>query len=73
MVCIDPDNDDWLYITEGRARDACAWPTPVLFESIEQAFEYADTWCLPGKEKNVQVVVYDEQQQTSKGSGRLSY
>jgi hypothetical protein len=59
MVCLDPLEDDWIYVT--KQQDACAWPTPILFESIERAFEYADAWRLPGKEKNVQVVAYDEQ------------
>jgi hypothetical protein len=58
MVCLDKEEDDWIYITEQT--EHCWDLKPMLFESIERAFEYADTWRLPGKEHNVQVVSYDE-------------
>jgi len=59
MVCIDPDNDDWLYITEGIARDACAWPNVVTFDDLESAENYAITWRLEGKADMVKVVKYE--------------
>jgi len=58
MVCIDVDEDDWIYVT--KQKDACAWPEPVLFDNIEEAFKYSDAWRLPGKEQNVQVVAYND-------------
>ena len=58
MVCLDPENDDWIYVTEDTGK--CDWSLkPVLFDTIEEAFKYSDTWRLPGKEQNVQVVAYE--------------
>ena len=59
MVLIDAEQDDWLYVTES---DADTWmPRPVLFDSIEEAFEHAAVWYIEGKEENVSIVEYDEE------------
>ena len=58
MVCLNEQEDDWIYVTEDTGK--CDWPRPVLFDTIEEAFDYSDAWRLPGKEQNVQVVAYDD-------------
>ena len=60
MICINPKNDDWIFVTEKT--DSCdMWDLqPVLFDDINQALEYAKVFSIPGKEQNVQVVNYDE-------------
>lgn len=58
MVCLNPDEDDWIYVTESTKH--CWDIRPVLFDDIQDAFKYSDTWRLPGKEQHVQVVAYNE-------------
>jgi hypothetical protein len=57
MICLD-GKDDWIYVT--KQTEHCWDLQPVLFEDVETAFEYAAGFTLPGKEKNVKVVSYDE-------------
>ena len=56
-VCIDSDNDDWLYITERKTN--CTELQPVLFDLEEDAENYAITWRLEGKADMVKVVEYN--------------
>jgi len=56
-VCLDPDNDEWLYITERTTN--CMDLQPVLFDLEEDAENYAITWRLEGKADMVKVVSYE--------------
>jgi hypothetical protein len=59
MVCLD-GKDDWIFVTEDTGK--CDWILqPVLFDDINDALEFVDTLTIPGKERNVQVISYDEQ------------
>ena len=55
-VCLDVDNDDWIYITEYTRN--CMDLVPVLFDDEESAENYAITWRLEGKANMVKVVEY---------------
>jgi hypothetical protein len=59
MVCIDVEEDDWIFVTED-SKGNCWDLRPVLFDDINEAMAYAGTFSLPGKEENVMVVNYDE-------------
>lgn len=61
MVLFDKETDDWLYVTEDNPDTETWTPRPVLFETIEEAFEHAAVWYLEGKEENVSIVEYDEE------------
>jgi hypothetical protein len=50
--------DDWIYITEDT-HGKCWDLNPVLFETQEQAEDFAKSWRKRGKERYVQVVEYD--------------
>ena len=56
MVCVDSDNDDWLYITQYTRK--CMEFRPILFDREEDAENYAITWRLEGKADMVKVVEY---------------
>jgi hypothetical protein len=56
MVCLD-GKDDWIFVTE--TTNDCWDLKPLLFERIEDAMAYAETFHIPGKEPNVQVVDYN--------------
>jgi len=60
MVCLDVENDDWIFVTENT--DKCdMWDLrPILFEDINAALEFANGWAIEGKEQYVKVVNYDE-------------
>ena len=58
MVCLDEQEDDWIYITEQT--EHCWDLKPVLFDEASDALAYSQQWVIPGKEKNVVVVSYDE-------------
>ena len=58
MVCLDEQEDDWIFITEET--DHCWDLKPLLFEDAETAMEYAQPWVIEGKEHNVVVVSYEE-------------
>ena len=60
MVCIDVEEDDWIFVTEDNGKCGMFELRPVLFDDINDALEFAKGWALPGKEENVQVVNYDE-------------
>ena len=60
MVCLDKEEDDWIFVTED-SKGNCWDLRPVLFDDINDALDFAKSWTLPGKEENVQVVNYDEQ------------
>ena len=50
---------DWIYVTNDTGE--CDFIlSPVLFDSQHAAEEYAANWRIPGKEENVVVVVYDQ-------------
>lgn len=51
-----PDGD-WTWVTKG---DHGEEPTPLLFETEEQADEHASLWRKPGKERYVRVVSYEQ-------------
>ena len=60
MVCIDVEEDDWIFVTEDNGKCDMWDIRPVLFDDINEAMAYAGTFSLPGKEENVMVVNYDE-------------
>lgn len=60
MVCIDKKEDDWIFVTENTGKCDMWDLRPMLFESIEEAFEHAAVWYIEGKEENVSIVSYDE-------------
>ena len=58
MVCLD-GKDDWIYVTKDKG--SCNWDLePELFDDINDALKFAEAFTIPGKEKNVVVVNYDE-------------
>lgn len=59
MICLNKKEDDWIFVTEDTGK--CDWNLkPVLFEDINEAMAFANTFSLPGREENVMVVNYDE-------------
>ena len=59
MICLNKKEDDWIFVTEDTNK--CDWNLkPVLFEDINEAMAFANTFSLPGREENVMVVNYDE-------------
>jgi len=59
MICLNKQEDDWIFITEDT--DKCDWNLkPVLFDDLNEAMSYANTFSLPGREENVMVINYDE-------------
>lgn len=51
--------DDWIYVTKDKGY--CDWDMePMLFETYEEADNFANTWRKVGKEQFVKVVEYDE-------------
>lgn len=60
MLCINEKTDDWIFVTEKTDGDNMWDLQPVLFENINDALDFSSTWTIPGKEKNVQVVSYNE-------------
>ena len=59
MVCIDVEEDDWIFVTEDTGKCDMFDLQPVLFDDINEAMAYAGTFALPGKEENVMVVSYE--------------
>ena len=60
MVCLNEQEDDWIYITEDTGK--CDWNLkPVLFDDVSSALAFSEQWVVPGKEKNVVVVNYEDQ------------
>ena len=58
MLCLDKKEEDWIFVTEDTG--SCDWSlTPVLFDDINEAMSYANTFTLPGREENVMVVSYE--------------
>jgi len=57
MLCLNKDEDDWIFVTEQT--DYCWDLKPLLFEDANDAMDHAKTWEIPGKEENVVVVSYD--------------
>jgi len=61
MVLFDPEQDDWLFVTEQvENEEGLKIPQPLLFDSIEEAAEHSLIWVETGKEDNVSIVIYDE-------------
>ena len=58
MMCLNEDEDDWIFVTEKT--EHCWDLRPMLFDDVKIAMEVAQSWTLPGKEKNVVVVSYDQ-------------
>ena len=58
MVCIDAQEDDWIFVTED-SKGNCWDLRPVLFDDINEAMSYANTFTLPGREANVKVINYE--------------
>ena len=61
MVCIDTEEDDWIFVTEDNGKCDMFNLQPVLFDDINEAIAYAGTFALPDLEKNVMVVNYESQ------------
>ena len=61
MLCIDPEEDDWIFVTEDNGRCDMWDLRPVLFDEVHEALAYSEQWVIPGKEENVLVVNYDEE------------
>ena len=61
MVCIDVEEDDWIFVTENTGKCDMFDLRPVLFDDINEAMAFAGTFALPGREENVMVVDYVEQ------------
>ena len=61
MVCIDPEEDDWIFVTEKSNSEEMFDLQPVLFEDINEAIAYAGSFALPDLEENVMVVNYEEE------------
>ena len=59
MVCIDAEEDDWIFVTEDNGKCDMFNLHPVVFDDINEAMAYAGTFALPGKEQNVMVVNYE--------------
>lgn len=60
MVCLDPETDDWIFVTEDT-KSCDMWDLrPVLFDDINDALEFAGAFAIEGKEQNVKVVSYVE-------------
>lgn len=59
MVCIDAEEDDWIFVTEDNDKCDMFNLQPVVFDDINEAMAYAGTFALPGKEQNVMVVNYE--------------
>jgi hypothetical protein len=59
MVCIDAEEDDWIFVTEDNGKCDMFDLRPVLFEQVEEAIAYANTFTLPGKEDKVMVIDYE--------------
>ena len=58
MICLD-GAEDWIYVTEDTK--SCDWNLkPVVYETSELAEEAAEIWRLPGRQRNVKVVTYDD-------------
>ena len=53
MICIDKDEDDWIFVTEPSDDMEV---TPIIFDSIDEAYDYADDYIINGNEENVKVV-----------------
>ena len=60
MVCITGNDDDWLFVTKDNGKCDMFNMEPVVFDDINEAMAYANTFSLPGKEHNVMVVSYNE-------------
>ena len=60
MVCIDVEEDDWIFVTEDNGKCDMFNLQPVLFEAVEEAIAYANTFTLPGKEDKVMVIDYED-------------
>ena len=60
MVCIDVEEDDWIFVTEDNGKCDMFNLQPVLFDNVNEAIAYAGTFALPGKEENVMVVNYED-------------
>jgi len=56
MVCLD-GKDDWIYVTEQT--EHCWDLKPMLFEQAIDALAFSEKFVIPGKEKNVVVVNYE--------------
>lgn len=59
MICLNKQEEDWIFVTEDTGK--CDWNLkPVLFDDLNEALAYANTFSLPGREENVMVINYDE-------------
>jgi len=57
MICLD-GKDDWIFVTENTGK--CDFILqPMLFDDVEEAFVYAENFVIKGKEKNIQVIEYE--------------
>ena len=56
MVCLD-GKDDWIYVT--KQTEHCWDLSPVLFDDVHTALDYARAFEIEGKEHNVKVVSYE--------------
>ena len=59
MVCIDAEEDDWIFVTEDNGKCGMFDLRPVLFDDINEAMAFAETFSLPGREDKVMVIDYE--------------
>jgi hypothetical protein len=59
MVCIDVEEDDWIFVTEDNGKCDMFNLQPVLFDDVSSALAFSEQFVIPGKEKNVVVVNYE--------------
>ena len=57
MVCLSEEDEDWIYVT--KQTEHCWDLSPVLFNDVHTALDYARAFEIEGKEHNVKVVSYE--------------
>jgi hypothetical protein len=60
MVCLNKQEDDWIFVTEDTGKCNMFNLQPVLFHDINDALKFAKKWTIQGKEKYVKVVSYND-------------
>lgn len=59
MICIDIQEDDWIFVTEDTGSCNMWNLKPLLFDDINTALEFATGLASEGKEQFVKVVSYE--------------
>lgn len=58
-VKLNLGNDDWIYVTKDTGR-CDFFLEPELFETYDEAEEFASMWKLAGADNNIEIVEYEE-------------